>query len=274
MISKCVVSRRSYVTLIELIIAAALTALVLTTLLFFYSQVGTIGRDLDKAKEENFKHRYAEARLSTVFPNIVSEKNNERDFVFFSFIDEGAGKGGSQNLIFTFDNDISLDKGFSNHVIGRLFVDSKGRLILAYWPSPKRWIEGKTPDMKQEVLLTDVEDVSFDFFVPPDRKKESDAVPQESPPKVRDNKKPRPKPLVNENAEAKEKEESSEKGGSAAEEGEVEPEPKGDWRRQPWLKQFNRLPAMVRVNVKFKDEKGNIHFVFPLSQSNVHPIYE
>lgn len=250
-------------TLLEVIIAAALTLMIMSTLLFFYRQLGEIGRDLDQAKEDNFKLRYAEARLSTVLPNIVWEKNKNKDFVFFSFIDEGLGKADSQNLIFTFDNKISLDKETANHVIARLFVDPKGRLILAYWPSPKRWVDGTQPKIKQEVLLDGVQGVSFEFFIPPDKKNEANAASQAD--EVKESKPKKISEKVESNRDAPEEE---------GKEGNVEPEPKGDWRRQPWLMEFNKLPAMVRMIVKFQEDDQSITFVFPMSQSNVHPIYE
>lgn len=250
-------------TLVEVIIAAALTAGVLTTLLYFYRQVGDIGRELDIAKEENFKLRYAEARLASVFPNIVWEKDKHKDFVFFSFLDEGLGAPGSQNLIFTFNNKISLDKEFSNHVLARLFVDPRGRLILAYWPSPKRWEEQTPPRMKQEVLLEGVEKVSFDFFIPPERKEDKPGAAANEGNKSQA--KGKPKEKVEEVAENKQE---------AAGEGEVEPEPKGDWRLQPWLKEYNKLPAMLRMIVQFKDKERAVTYIFPLSQSNAHPVYE
>lgn len=221
---------RRHATLIEVLIAMTLTILVLTTLMFFYQQVSHINLDIDKVQAEHFNLRYVENRLSEVLPRAINEKDKRKDFVFFSLNDEGIGKGGSQSLIFTFDNEVSLDKIFSNHVIGRLYLDKDGRLILAYWPSPKR-LEGVNPiPMKKEILFEGAESLAFEFFIPPDKSGEAKlSKPSESP----------------------------------------TPEPKGDWRRQLWSKDFNRLPAMVKVLIGVKEGKeknvnGTITFVFPL----------
>lgn len=230
---------KRHATLLEVLIAMTLTILVLTTLMFFYQQVSFINIDIDKVQAEHFNLRYVENRLAEILPRTISEKDKRKDFVYFNLNDEGIGKSGSQSLIFTFDNEVSLDKIFSNHVIGRLYLDKNDRLILAYWPSPKR-LEGVTPiPMKKEILFEGAESLAFEFFIPPEKAGEAKlSKPSESP----------------------------------------SPEPKGDWRRQLWSKDFNKLPAMVRViiGVKDKDKKGKetITFVFPYVNVTNPVIYD
>lgn len=231
---------RRHATLIEVLIAMMLTVLVLTTLMFFYQQVSTINIDIDKVKAEHFRLRYVENRLSYVLPRAINEKGKNSDFVFFTLNDEGIGMNGSQSLIFTFDNDVSLDKIFSNHVIGRLFLDKDGRLILAYWPSPKR-LEGVAQiPMKREVLLEGAESLAFEFFIPPEKAGEAKLTKAANPP--------------------------------------PSPEPKGDWRKQLWSKDFKKLPAMVKVIIGmkegFKKPKETITFVFPLVNTLNPVIYD
>lgn len=230
---------KRYVSLIEVLIAMVLTVLVLSTLLFFYQQISFISIDIDKVKAEHFNLRYVENRLSEILPRTINEKD-KKDFAFFSLNDDGIGMGGSQSLIFTFDNDISRDNAFSNNVIGRLYLDKQGALTLAYWPVPKRQEKGGTVPMKKEILMEGVDSLSFEFFIPPEKTGEpSSNKPPEKP----------------------------------------SPEPKGNWRKQLWLKEYKTLPAMVKLHVGLKNEKGekeksNLSFVFPLVNSSIPVIYD
>lgn len=231
---------RRHATLIEVLIAMTLTTLVLMTLMFFYQQISFINIDIDKVKAEHFHLRYVENRLSEVLPRAINEKGRLTDFVFFTFNDDGSGLSGSQSLIFTFDNDVSLDQVFSNHVIGRLYLDKDGRLILAYWPSPKRLEGNGEIPMKKEILFEGAESLAFEFFIAPDKA----------------------------GGEAKL---------SKASESPV-PEPKGDWRRQLWTKDFNKLPVMAKVILGVKEgkdrKKETYTFIFPLANTLNPVIYD
>ena len=140
---------KRYATLLEVLIAMVLTIAVLMTLTFFYRQVMTIGVEIEKTKNQDFYLRYVESRLARILPKAVSPTSKEQDFVFFSLGDEALTKPGSQSLIFTFDNGVNLDKKFSNHVLGRLYLDTHGRLMLAYWPSPARLEKGGNTSIKK-----------------------------------------------------------------------------------------------------------------------------
>lgn len=236
--------RKRNLTLLEIIIASVLTAIVVSTLLFFYQQVGEISRQTDQVRDDHFKMRYVEGRLMRIFPRIIS---SPEEFTFFSFDDDKLGKEGSQTLIFTFDNDITLDKRFANTVVARLFVDPEGRLWLVYWPSPKRW--NGTPPAKWELLLDGVKSVSYDFFIPPDRKEAPESTPQPPP----------------QEGEGKKEEQKPEK---------PEPFPKGDWRRQTWVKEFEKLPAMVRMRVVMDKDEQSVTFALPIVGDESHPTYE
>ena len=225
-------------TLIEVVIAMVLTILILTTLTFFYQQIDFAGREIDIIEAENFKLRFLENRLSTILPKAVSKTDRLKDFVFFTASDEaGLTKPGSTSLIFTYNDEIKLDKGYAYHVIGRLFLDPHNRLMLAYWPTPKWWKSNESPPPpKKDVLLEGVESLSFSFFVPPDK-----GEPE-----------PAPKP--------KEGEEPT-----------IEPE-KG-WSGN-WPQNYNRLPAMVKVTITLEGSKAQKSFIFPLSNTKYSIIYE
>lgn len=229
---------KRHISLIEVLIGMVLTVLVLTTLLFFYQQINVISIDIDKVKKEHFQLRYVENRLSSILPRAINEKD-KKEFTFFSLNDEGISLNGSQSLIFTFDNDVSRDSVFSNNVIGRLYLDKQGFLTLAYWPSPKRQEKGSPVPMKKEVLLEGVDSLDFEFFIPPEKLGEANLN------KAHDN---------------------------------PSPEPKGGWRKQLWLKEFKKLPAMVKMNVGIKEtndgKKEVLSFVFPLVNSVTPVIYD
>lgn len=242
------------VTLLELLISIVLTIVILTTLLFFYRQVGLIGIETDKVMADNFRMRYVESRLAKILPNTVADKGDDnKDFVFFSVNDEGLTKPGSQSLIFTFDNGVSLDKEFSNHVLARIYVDKDNNLMLAYWPSPKRWLNGVIPPIKKEVLLEGADSVRFEFYIPPEKK-------ENKPPAAEDEKASQPnKPDKPPAPQKKEK---------------ASPEPKGDWRRDLWLKEYETLPAMIRVIVTMPKEVKPVTFAFPIARSKNHVTYD
>jgi hypothetical protein len=222
-----------YFTLLELIIAMSLTILVLTVLTFFYQQVSLTGTQLDKLQKESFQMRFLENRLSHVLQRAVPE--SEKDFVFMSVPAE-LGLTKSPSLMLTFDNGVDIDKSFANHVLGRIYIDSRNRLMLAYWPSPSRWNGNPAPPMKKEVLMDGVEEVSFEFFIAPDKTGET------APPK----------------------------------EGEkiLEPTPKGGWRIEPWSAEFKQLPAIVRMTLTLANTKEKIEFVIPLPNTKKPIFYD
>ena len=171
--------KKKFITLIEVIIAMTLTSLILMAMMFFYRDVIAVGSEIDQLKTEEFHLRYVENRLAYILPRAVSAKDKTGEFAFFSIVDDSFGMPGSQSLIFTFDNGISLDKVFSNNVIGRLLLNQKGELLLFYWPMPKRMSDPtKSLPIKQEILLKGVESLAFEFFVAPSVGKQGTKAPE------------------------------------------------------------------------------------------------
>jgi len=238
MIESFSINKRS-ATLLEVIIAMALTVAVLMTLIFFYREVGVIGGEINKTKVEDFSLRFVENRLLDTLTKAISPTDKAKDFVFFSTGDESLSKTGSHSLIFTFDNGVSLDKLFSNHVLVRLYLDGQGKLTMAYWPSPKRWEKNAKPPMKKEILLENVEGLEFAFFVAPEKSLEEKGKGTMVDPSLRQ-----------------------------------EPEPKGSWRQQAWLKEFDQLPVLIKVKLKMPNDKPELVFVFPLANSPAHAVYD
>lgn len=245
---------KRYVSLIEVLIAIVLTIAIMTTLTFFYSQVTEIGAEVDRVNIKNFNMRYIEARLADILPKAVGEKNKEKDFVFFSIGDEGLTKPGSQSLIFTFDNEVSLAKVFSGHVLARIYLDKNGNLMIAYWPSPKRWEKNQEPPMKKEMLFQGAENLAFEFYIAPAVKETKTVEPDNKAAVSKDEGKQNAKP-------AKEKEAT-------------EPEPKGEWRRQAWLEDYKQLPVMIKIIVTMPKGQESLVFIYPLANAKTHVIYE
>ncbi|MFA6916039.1 MAG: hypothetical protein WC222_06560 [Parachlamydiales bacterium] len=228
--SKKFISRRFF-TLIEVLIALGLTSIIMSTLTYFYFQIQSINTKTEKSLKKLYELSYLENRLSEVIPKALAENTPKKDFYFYtSELNSEYIKQGSPSLVFMYDNGIDINKALSNNTLGRLFVDNKRRLILATWPSPKRWKEGSSPIVVKEVLAENVDSISFKFFVAPDI--DRNKVPQS----VEGNKK---------------KQQSR-------------PEPHLAWISE-WKNEFNELPAIMKISLQRGPE--NIEYSFPLPNS-------
>jgi len=232
------------VTLIEVMIAMVLTSLVLFTLTFFYQQLGSISFAIDETRQADFKERFIELRLSNILPKTIAPKKDE--FPFFSFESDQISYPGCQNLIFYYDNGISIDPLFSNEVIARLMVDKDKRLILALLPSKDKWPKDKSVPLKMEVLLDKVTSLKFSFFVPP-------------------------KPIQTQTEEQKESL-PTKSGKNKDQQSENEPiEPIGNWRNEVWKPEFKALPALIKVEIMTEDTKSaKMNFMYPLVNCSCH----
>ncbi|MEC7839798.1 MAG: hypothetical protein VX777_07145 [Chlamydiota bacterium] len=158
--------RRSFFTLIELLISMALMSLVLSALTYFYYQINQLNRESEKIEAKAFRLRYLENRLMSVLPRTIAPNDKQKDFYFFSGTSSDTfNKVGNPYLVFTFDNSVNLvDPQYSNHVIGRIFLDNENNLSLAVSPTSKRWQEDRLIPLKREILLDNVSDLRFSFF--------------------------------------------------------------------------------------------------------------
>lgn len=242
--------RKHHFTLLETLIATALTVIILSTVTYFYQQIDYINNKSEEVQRENFKMLNMENRLSTIFPLAVAEFDPRKDFYFFTISDPGGNfkQGSPKSLVFTYDNQIDFNKGMSNHVLGELFLDPSGRLILATWPSPKRWVEGITPLLKKEVLLEDVDSLAMWFFIPPEKKWMLEKIKDdtESADKATE------KTLVGSTVTT------------------IKPGPEGSWVEE-WSSDYKLLPGMVRLEIKRKGITEN--YVFPFSQTSRQIVY-
>jgi len=241
-----IIKRLHLFTLLETLIAMALTVAILATLTFFYRQVSDLNTKAEILQKNGFKLRYIEGRFSNIFPRAVSESDPKKDFFFFTVSDISGifANHSPLSLIFTFDNGVDLSKLFSNHVIARIFLDTRGRLCMATWPSNKRWTSGANIPMKLEVLLEEVESLKFWFFIAPDKKwqLENNTGNQTQPP-------PPPTTTVVTT---------------------VNPTPEGGWIHE-WSQDYKQLPAIIKIEV-VRNKKSEF-FTFPLSNCKRQPTY-
>lgn len=240
--NKIIVKRKSEMTLIEVLIALFITSLLLSLLMYFYRDLDKFNQASENLQREAFKISYIENRLADILPKAISPRDSKGDFYFFTSLNaNGLLVNGFLSLVFTFDNGVILDKPFSNHVLGRLYVDGDQQLWLAIWPSPKRW-DQTTPQhipIKKELLLDHVEKIHFEFFVAPERN--------------------RSRIITSPNMNHKR----------------VEIYPKDCWL-QEWKYEYQQLPAIVKINIvrRIGSDLELITFSFPLPNSEMVIVYD
>lgn len=166
--------KRRCMTLLEMLIAVSLTALLLTLLAGFYHQIAYLDKKSEQLQQDNFQVRYLESRLAAILPKILPEyKISGRKCPHFYFFSSGDLGGllasGSQSLVFIYDSGANLDKNRPPCSLGRLFLDPKGRFCLASWPLLKDWNSAMPAVTKKEVLLEGIETLKFKFYTAPQR---------------------------------------------------------------------------------------------------------
>jgi hypothetical protein len=255
-----IIKRAQPFTLLETLIAMALTVAILTTMTFFYRQIMDLNTQAEIQQKESFKLRYVEGRFSKIFPQASAKGNKKNKFFFFTVSDPGGifAQGSPTSLIFTFDNGVDLSKSFSNRVIARIFLDTKGRLCMAAWPSVTRWpLTGNLP-MKFEILLEEVDSLKFWFFIAPDKSWQLEKEQTKNPANASN-----PKDQLN---PAK----GNQKTANVVTNVVVKPSPEGSWVND-WSQDYQQLPALIKLEIVRK--KKTEFFTFPLSKCKRQPTY-
>jgi hypothetical protein len=142
---------RKQITLIEVLIALALTSLVLSAITWVYMAISKMETSANVKRQQVFRVALLGATLSRVMPTI-------KDLLFVDMWNE------SPSLVFAFNNGPDLDKDFGHKVIGRIYLDDDKNLSLAIMPHPKEWDKIDFYPVKNQVLLESVKKVSFRFF--------------------------------------------------------------------------------------------------------------
>lgn len=157
------IRQKRAITLLEVLIATALTAILLSALTFFYRDLTVLNADVDRLYTVQFQQSYLQKRLASVLPKIVAPKPKQKDFYFFT-----SPVNGQPSLVFVYDNEACLDRTYGSLVLGRIYLDSGGNLVLGTWPAPSRW-DVDPKEMKKEILMEQVETLGFRFYLPPER---------------------------------------------------------------------------------------------------------
>lgn len=225
--------RKRHLTMLELLISMTLTALILSTLTYFYHQMTMAGIVLDRQQAENFQERYVEHRLGTVIPHTIPPTKENKHFHFFTSKSANSiSMSGTESLVFVFDNCVQSNKEMAYHVIGRLMLDQEGHLLLVTWPSEKRWEENEPIPHYYEVLMEGVKDLEFSFYIPPIKGKTDLKTGAPRTVKEQD-------PLEGR---------------------------RGEWVSE-WNPEWRQLPAMMRMKLTVledgKDKELNFAFPFP-----------
>ena len=66
--------RKSYMTLLETLIALSLLSVMLVFVFGFFRELSELSRVTEKAQKESFQMRYLETRLGFIFERVVNEK--------------------------------------------------------------------------------------------------------------------------------------------------------------------------------------------------------
>lgn len=240
---------RRHFILLEVLIAMALTMILISILLIFYMQVNKFNSELEKKQDYSFKKLYLSTRLASILPRAIAHNDTDKDFFFFTTAaNDSSTKSGTSALMFAFNNGVKLDPAFANHVLGRLYLDSEGKFCLAIWPSPARWTDVATPPIKKEILFEQVENLTFEFYLPPSKNRNT--IWQKHTPVITI----RSMDLT-------------------------KLSPTGEWK-QEWQQEYEALPYLVRITLTIgprgtpsgKQEKFT--FIYPLPSSPFMIMYE
>jgi len=149
---------RRPMTILEVLVAIALTSILLMALMSYYHHIEILSSKAADARSELFERSYARYRMNQALSPTV--RSSSQDFVFYT--DEGS------SLVFVYDRGADPNPSFANQSLARLYVDDEGNLSLVVWPLPIAKSIEEIPPMQKELLLKGVESLSFEFYHPPD----------------------------------------------------------------------------------------------------------
>ncbi|GEM_PF-2097717 len=197
--------RKRSLTLIEVLISASLLVLLLSTLFGTYFTFVKSQRVLEKRETQAFQELYLQTRLAEVFskmaPEIVkggAQKKEQSTYFYFSPASHGVEGTGS--LTFTYFNGTGAGPDFSNQVIGKIFVDKAGRLILLTWP----WIERELKQdeipgekFRMEVLTKEITSATWNIYRAPTKESKGKTIdPEGIPDRTKENAEEKELPTV------------------------------------------------------------------------------
>lgn len=162
---------KRFFTLLEVLISLGLTLLILSSLMAAYLNIEKSAAWWRKEENALFAERFFAHRLLEVFSHL-EEIDQNKTFFFTADSSSGFQLPGTTSLVFSYDNEASLDTSLSNSVLGRLFVDNEKNLTLITWPERENWKDLGLPALHREVLMQGVTGLKFSFFVLPNLKED------------------------------------------------------------------------------------------------------
>lgn len=151
-------------TLLELLVACVLTAVLLSFLTYFYSQISLTDHEIETLRVHESKISYLETKLHTLAADIEAIHGKKEKFFFSTTADTAPYvQQDSPTLLFRYNNRADMYPELASIVIGRLFVDTDHRLVLVTAPIPTPQTRAQ-PIAKREVLYEGVERLALWFF--------------------------------------------------------------------------------------------------------------
>lgn len=164
--------KRLFFTLLEVLIALGLTLVILSSLMAAYLNIEKSAAWWRKEENALFAERFFSHRLLEVFSHL-EEIDQNKMFFFTTDSSNGLQLPGTMSLIFSYDNEASLDASLSGSALGRMFVDNEGNLTLITWPEREKWQDLGIPSVHREVLMKGIKGLQFSFFILPNSKEEN-----------------------------------------------------------------------------------------------------
>lgn len=139
--------KKRLLTLIEVIIAFALAAILFSFILTSFFQHIKISKNFEIAKKEVLARAYLQKRLTTIFLN----KSKERIANTLNYINDT-----SPRLEFTFNNGIDPDRSFTDQVTGLLYLKNSDLCLKIFGKGDSA--------IRKEVLFTHVKKIEFNIY--------------------------------------------------------------------------------------------------------------
>ena len=148
--------KKRALTLLEVIISLSLTAILLAILMGSATRLFSTRTRIETAKQEVLAKTLIQERLSSLFFSLTKQHSTENDFL--NKETEGPLKSlDGKSLTVWLEHQIDLTPAFCGSRKGEIFLDNE-KLIFQ--------LTGKNGEMRKEVLLDQVEFISFQFFDP------------------------------------------------------------------------------------------------------------
>ena len=156
--------KRNFI-LLEIMIGLTLLSILLTFLFHAMSQGIKMEMRVDEARKILFKRQHLQSRLQDLFLSLTP--NRLPPLYTKLFPNEK-----KESLILYFDHGIDPDPQFSGPLLGRIYLEGDGKLVLAMWP-----LEKESKKWRKEILLDGVDYFQFQFLGQKEKKEDDEIGP-------------------------------------------------------------------------------------------------